>query len=114
MPITPSGKMFLPLFPDRRRIEIGLATQALPASPGVPESAAASTVVVPWNDPEALAEAVARHEFAAIIAEPLPANMGLVPPRDGFLELRGPEPAARSRACCRAGSCRRTCRQHRR
>jgi glutamate-1-semialdehyde 2,1-aminomutase len=65
----------------------GLATQALPSSPGVPASAAASTVVVPWNDPAALAEAVERHELAAILAEPLPANMGLVPPRDGFLEL---------------------------
>ena len=65
----------------------GLATQALPASPGVPARAAASTVVVPWNDPAALAEAVGRYELAAILAEPLPANMGLVPPRDGFLEL---------------------------
>jgi glutamate-1-semialdehyde 2,1-aminomutase len=65
----------------------GLATQALPASPGVPASAAAATVLVPWNDPQALAEAVERHEFAAILAEPLPANMGLVPPRAGFLAL---------------------------
>jgi glutamate-1-semialdehyde 2,1-aminomutase len=65
----------------------GLATQALPASPGVPASAAAGTVVVPWNDPDALTAAVAAHELAAIIAEPLPANMGLVPPREGFLEL---------------------------
>jgi glutamate-1-semialdehyde 2,1-aminomutase len=65
----------------------GLATQALPASPGVPASAAASTVVVPWNDPATLAEAVGRYELAAILAEPLPANMGLVAPRDGFLEL---------------------------
>jgi len=65
----------------------GLATQSLPASPGVPASAAASTVIVPWNDPGALAEAVGRYELAAILAEPLPANMGLVPPRDGFLEL---------------------------
>ena len=65
----------------------GLATQALPASPGVPASVAASTVVVPWNDPEALLAATERHELAAIIAEPLPANMGLVPPREGFLEL---------------------------
>jgi glutamate-1-semialdehyde 2,1-aminomutase len=65
----------------------GLATQALPASPGVPASAAAGTVVVPWNDPEALVAATDRHELAAILAEPLPANMGLVPPRDGFLEL---------------------------
>ncbi len=57
----------------------GLATQALPASPGVPASAAAGTIVVPWNDPDALIAATERHELAAIIAEPLPANMGLVP-----------------------------------
>jgi glutamate-1-semialdehyde 2,1-aminomutase len=65
----------------------GLATQAIPASPGVPASAAAGTVVVPWNDPEALVDATERLELAAILAEPLPANMGLVPPQDGFLEL---------------------------
>jgi glutamate-1-semialdehyde 2,1-aminomutase len=65
----------------------GLATQGLPASPGVPESSAAQTVVVSWNDAEAVLAATERHEFAAIIAEPLPANMGLVPPRSGFLEL---------------------------
>jgi glutamate-1-semialdehyde 2,1-aminomutase len=65
----------------------GLATQSLPASPGVPADVAAQTVVVPWNDAEALAAATRRHELAAIIAEPLPANMGLVPPRSGFLEL---------------------------
>jgi glutamate-1-semialdehyde 2,1-aminomutase len=65
----------------------GLATQGLPASPGVPASAAAGTIVVPWNDPDALLVATERHELAAIIAEPLPANMGLVPGADGFLEL---------------------------
>ncbi|MGO9320966.1 MAG: glutamate-1-semialdehyde 2,1-aminomutase [Solirubrobacteraceae bacterium] len=65
----------------------GLATQGLPASPGVPASAAAGTIVVPWNDPDALVSATERHELAAIIAEPLPANMGLVPPADGFLTL---------------------------
>jgi glutamate-1-semialdehyde 2,1-aminomutase len=65
----------------------GLATHAIPASPGVLAGAAAATVVVPWNDPQALAEAVRRHEPAAILAEPVPANMGLVPPRAGFLEL---------------------------
>jgi glutamate-1-semialdehyde 2,1-aminomutase len=65
----------------------GLATQALPASPGVPASAAAGTIVVPWNDADALVAATERHELAAILAEPLPANMGLVPAADGFLEL---------------------------
>ncbi len=65
----------------------GLATQAIPASAGVPAEVAAATVVVPWNDPEALVEAVHRHRPAAILAEPIPANMGLVPPRAGFLEL---------------------------
>jgi glutamate-1-semialdehyde 2,1-aminomutase len=65
----------------------GLATQALPASPGVLPSAAAETVVIPWNDPDALLAATAGSELAAIIAEPLPANMGLVPPQPGFLEL---------------------------
>lgn len=65
----------------------GLATHALPASPGVTTAAAADTVVVPWNDPEALMAATQGEDLAAVIAEPLPANMGLVPPREGFLEL---------------------------
>ena len=65
----------------------GLATQAIPTSPGVPASVTAATAVVPWNDSEALVEAVERHEPAAILAESIPANMGLVPPRVGFLEL---------------------------
>jgi glutamate-1-semialdehyde 2,1-aminomutase len=65
----------------------GLATQGIPASPGVPEAATQATVVVPWNDPDAVVEATERHELAAILAEPAPANMGLVPPDEGFLEL---------------------------
>ncbi len=66
----------------------GLATQALPSSPGVPAAVAAATTVVPWNDPEALIAATDDGKpIAAIIAEPLPANMGLVPAREGFLEL---------------------------
>ena len=65
----------------------GLATQGIPASPGVPEAAASATVIVPWNDPPALVAATERHPLAAILAEPVPANMGLVAPEPGFLEL---------------------------
>jgi glutamate-1-semialdehyde 2,1-aminomutase len=65
----------------------GLATAAIPASPGVPEAATAATVIVPWNDREAVARATAEHDFAAIIVEPYAANMGLVLPAVGLLEL---------------------------
>jgi glutamate-1-semialdehyde 2,1-aminomutase len=65
----------------------GLATQALPSSPGVPAAVTAGTVVVPWNDAQALEKATAEHEFAAIIAEGIPANMGLVPAPEDFMEL---------------------------
>jgi glutamate-1-semialdehyde 2,1-aminomutase len=65
----------------------GLATQGIPSSPGVTAAAAQNTVIVPWNDPAALIEATERYELAAILAEPVPANMGVVPPAAGFLEL---------------------------
>jgi glutamate-1-semialdehyde 2,1-aminomutase len=65
----------------------GLATQGIPASPGVTAAAAAATVIVPWNDSEALATATDRHELAAVLVEPVPANMGVVPPDEGFLPL---------------------------
>jgi glutamate-1-semialdehyde 2,1-aminomutase len=65
----------------------GLATQGIPASPGVPESATQLTVVVPFNDPEAVRAAFAEHELAAVLCEPFPANMGLVKPDTGFLSL---------------------------
>jgi glutamate-1-semialdehyde 2,1-aminomutase len=64
----------------------GLATAGIPASPGVPESAAAATVLVPWNDMDALWQAT-ETELAAILVEPVPANMGVVPAAPGFLEL---------------------------
>jgi len=65
----------------------GLATLAVPASPGVTAAQAAGTAVVPWNDPGALTRALEAHDVAALIAEPLPANMGVVPAEAGFLEL---------------------------
>ncbi len=77
----------------------GLATQGIPASPGVPAAAAAATVIVPWNDPDALRDAVRREPPAAILAEPVPANMGVVPPAPGFLELLRDVGRARRARC---------------
>jgi glutamate-1-semialdehyde 2,1-aminomutase len=64
----------------------GMATLGVPASPGVPAAHAAGTVVVPWNDRDAVAGALAEHQVAAIMVEPIAANMGVVPPAPGFLE----------------------------
>jgi glutamate-1-semialdehyde 2,1-aminomutase len=65
----------------------GVATLGIPGSPGVTPGAAADTILVPWNDRAAVAAAVAEHgdDLAAILAEPVPANMNLVPPAGGFL-----------------------------
>lgn len=66
----------------------GVATLGLAASAGVPPEAVAGTVVVPYNDAEAVASAFAQHpdQIAAVIVEPVAGNMGCVPPQAGFLE----------------------------
>jgi len=65
----------------------GLATLGIPASPGVPEAIAALTLNVPFNNSAAVEEAFAKHsgEIAAVIVEPIAANMGVVPPEGSFL-----------------------------
>jgi glutamate-1-semialdehyde 2,1-aminomutase len=66
----------------------GVATFGIPASPGVPKGATVDTIVVPFNDVEAVSAAVERHgdQLACVIVEPVAANMGVVPPELGFLE----------------------------
>jgi len=67
----------------------GLATLAIPSTPGVPTRVTADTIVVPYNDVDAVAEAVAHYGegLAAIVVEPVAGNMGVVPPVDGFLQV---------------------------
>ena len=65
----------------------GLATRGIPSSPGVLASAAAATVIVPWGSSGGVVEEIQRQALAAIIVEPVPANMGVVPPSPSFLRL---------------------------
>ncbi len=64
----------------------GLATFAVPGTPGVPESSTALTMVLPYNDRAAVDKAFAEHgdRIACLITEAAPGNMGVVPPEPGF------------------------------
>jgi glutamate-1-semialdehyde 2,1-aminomutase len=74
----------------------GVVTLSLPDSPGVPSAYANLTLVAPFNDLDAVDKLFEVHgqRLAAVIVEPVAANMGVVPPADGFLE--------RLRALCSA------------
>ncbi len=70
----------------------GLATLGIPSCPGVPAGIAGLTLSLPYNDLNAVGEALASHggQVAAVIVEPVAGNMGVVAPAPGFLEgLRG-------------------------
>jgi glutamate-1-semialdehyde 2,1-aminomutase len=66
----------------------GLATLGIPASPGVTTGTTADTIVVPYNDLDAAADAFVKYGegIAAVIVEPVAANMGVVPPAPSYLE----------------------------
>ncbi len=64
----------------------GLATLGIPGSAGVTPGAVADTVVVPYNDIPAVDAAFTEHDIAAVLVEPIAANMGLVLPATGFLD----------------------------
>jgi glutamate-1-semialdehyde 2,1-aminomutase len=65
----------------------GLAERGTPSSAGVPDAIAGLTVVIPYNDTDAAKKAFQTHKgkIAAVLVEPVAANMGVVPPIDGYL-----------------------------
>jgi glutamate-1-semialdehyde 2,1-aminomutase len=66
----------------------GVATHAIPGSAGVPDAVAALTIVLPFNSPSAVTRAFDDHpgRIAAVIAEPVVANAGVIAPRAGYVE----------------------------
>lgn len=66
----------------------GVATLSIPGTPGVPAAVVADTLLAPYNDLDATKKLFAAEgeRMAAVIVEPVAANMGLIPPKPGFLE----------------------------
>jgi glutamate-1-semialdehyde 2,1-aminomutase len=66
----------------------GAATLGIPGSKGVPERTVSTTLLVPFNDSDAVEQVLLEHrgEIAAVIVEPIAGNMGCIPPHPGYLE----------------------------
>ena len=66
----------------------GATTLGAPSSPGVPKDFTKHTILLPYNDPEAIRNAFSKYQdqIAAVIVEPIAGNMGVVPPQKDFLK----------------------------
>ena len=71
---------------DALLVQPGSGATGMPASAGVTAGAARDTLVAPYNDLEAVEALLAAHDVAAVIVEPMAANMGVVPPAAGYLD----------------------------
>ena len=71
---------------DALLVQPGSGATGMPASAGVTVGAARDTLVAPFNDLDAVERQLAAHEIAAVIVEPVAANMGVVPPAPGYLD----------------------------
>ena len=67
----------------------GLLTLGIPDSPGIPESVSSDTIVLPFNDPQAINDTFDKYpnEIACVIVEPVAGNMGCIPPIPSYLQL---------------------------
>ena len=70
-------------------VKSGSGAMGLPDSPGVPEETTKNTVLIPFNDTEAVEDLIREEgeEIATIIVEPVMGNVGCIPPREGYLEF---------------------------
>ena len=66
----------------------GVLTLGIPDTPGIPKSVTSNTIVLPFNDVQAVKDAFSKHggQIAAVIVEPVAGNMGCIPPAAGYLE----------------------------
>jgi glutamate-1-semialdehyde 2,1-aminomutase len=70
-------------------VKSGSGAAGLPDSPGVPEETTRNTLLIPFNNEEAVSEIIDKNKdsIAAIIIEPIMGNVGFIPPKTGFLEF---------------------------
>jgi glutamate-1-semialdehyde 2,1-aminomutase len=70
-------------------VKSGSGAAGLPDSPGVPEETTKNTILIPFNDEEAIVDIIKAEgdSVAAIIVEPIMGNIGIIPPMDKYLEL---------------------------